>query len=123
MNNPRHILLADDDLELLEALASAIEQTGAKVTRIDNGADLVAAIAEGEPIDLIITDVAMPWMSGLQVSLATRHAGIDTPIVLMTALRDSRMQSQIDALGGRVVLLRKPFALDNLLATVRAYLA
>lgn len=112
-----HFLVADDDLALLRAISESLEASGATVTRACNGAELIEALG-GEPFDLIVTDVAMPWMTGLQVMHSTRYAGLSTPVIVITALKDPEIPEYVRALGDRAVLLRKPFGLDELEAQV-----
>jgi hypothetical protein len=50
----------------------------------------------------------MPWMTGLHAIHATRYAGLEMPVVVMTALRDPSIPEQVRALGDRVVLLKSP---------------
>lgn len=70
-------------------------------------------LAEGR-FDVIVADVQMPWMTGLQALHSARTAGLLTPVVVMTALRDDRIVRQVDALGAHAILLYKPFDLDEL---------
>lgn len=99
---------------MLEAVSSAIDLTGAEVVPVSTGAEMVQQLAEHAPFDLIVTDVAMPWMNGLQVALAARRAGHGTPVVVMTALRTAEVTRVLEALGPDAVLLQKPFTLDEL---------
>jgi CheY-like chemotaxis protein len=108
------VLVAEDDDAMLDAVAASIELTGAEVVRVGSGGELIEALAEGPAYDLIVTDVAMPWMSGLQAALAARNAGVRTPIIVMTALRDERVTRLVRTLGDRAVLLPKPFELSEL---------
>lgn len=117
------ILVADDDPDLLEAVAEALERQGADVVRAENGAELIERMADEGPFALVITDIAMPWMGGLQAMHSARTAGLGTPIVVMTALSDERIPAQVKALGQDVVLLRKPFELGALEAVVSRLLS
>ncbi len=108
------ILVADDDLELLDAVADALSHLGADVVRARTGGELIDKIADEGPFSLVVTDISMPWMSGLQAMHSARTAGLATPVIVMTALQDERVPTQVNALGPRAVLLRKPFALDEL---------
>lgn len=117
------ILVADDDPELLEAVAEALERQGAEVVRAENGAELIERMADEGPFALVITDIAMPWMGGLQAMHSARTAGLGTPIIVMTALTDERIGAQVQALGQDVVLLRKPFELSALEAVVASMLS
>jgi DNA-binding response OmpR family regulator len=116
------ILVADDDLALLEAVCESLEQLGAEVVGARNGAELIEQIGEEGPFDLVVTDVAMPWMTGLQVMHSARTAGLATPVVIMTALKEERIDAQVRTLGSDVMLLRKPFALEDLDAVVTTLL-
>lgn len=111
---PARILVADDDPDLLRSVADALEHTGATVVRAKDGADLLQRMANDGPFELIVTDVAMPWMSGLQAMHAARYAGLGTPIVVMTALRDGWVPEQVTALGHDAALLQKPFEVEEL---------
>lgn len=117
VNRPR-VLVADDDLEMLTAVASVVEGLGAEVVRASTGGTLIEHLADDEPYDLLITDLAMPWMNGLQVAHAVRSSGLRLPILLITARATPDVLRQIAALGGEAALLRKPFALEALEAKV-----
>ena len=108
------ILVADDDPLLLEAVADALTGLGARVTRAATGAELVDELAAAGPFDLVVTDVAMPWMSGLTAMRAARTAGLGTAVIVMTARQEEQIPAQVRALGRNAVLLRKPFGLDEL---------
>src|SRR4051812_20034726 len=109
-----HILVADDDPHLLDAIAEALRHMGADVARAWSGADLIEQLATVGPFDLVVTDVGMPWMSGLQTMHSIRAAGFRTPVIIMTALTDKRIPAQVQALGDNAILLRKPFELREL---------
>ena len=112
------ILVADDDPDVLDSVATDLEVEGAEVARAEDGATLIQRLANEGPFDLIVTDVAMPWMSGLQVAHAARTAQLATPIVVITARRDPDIEGQVAALGERALLLRKPFDRTELQAAV-----
>jgi CheY-like chemotaxis protein len=109
-----HVLVVDDDPHLLDAIAEALGHLGANVVRAWSGEDLIEQLANAGPFDLVVTDVAMPWMSGLQAIHSIRAAGFPTPVIVMTALVDERIPAQVRALGENAILLRKPFALSEL---------
>jgi CheY-like chemotaxis protein len=117
------ILVADDDPGLLAAVADAFEQLGAEVVRARSGGELIERIGEEGPFDLVVSDIAMPWMSGLQALHSARVIGLATPMILITALSDARVPDQVRALGAHAVLLRKPFALGELEAAATQLLA
>lgn len=112
------VLVADDDPDVLQDVAAALEVFGASVTRAESGADLMIRLGENEPFDLIVTDVAMPWMTGLQAVQSTRYAGLETPVIVMTALRDPAIPDRVHTLGGHALLLQKPFGMPELRAAI-----
>ena len=110
--NPR-VLVADDDSQMLGAVADAFARRNYDVVQAESGAELVEQLANRGPFDLIVADVSMPWMDGLKALSSMRAAGLATPIIVMTALREPQLPSQVRALGP-AVLLRKPFEIDEL---------
>lgn len=115
--HPR-ILVADDDPDLLRTVAQALRRLGAVVVQAIDGAELMTKIADEGPFDLILTDVSMPWMSGLHALHSARFAGLATPVVVMTALPDARVPQAVRGLGHNARLLQKPFDVDELEAAV-----
>ena len=112
------ILVADDDVELLEAVAQTLVRLGAEVIRAGTGAELIERLAEYGPFDLVITDVRMPWMSGLNAMHAARTVGLSTSVIVMTALRDPLIHARVKALGSKTALLQKPFDPEELESAV-----
>jgi DNA-binding response OmpR family regulator len=118
-----HVLVADDDPQLLDAVADGLTRLGADVIRATSGANLIEQLASAGPFDLVVTDISMPWMSGLQAIRSTRAAGLATSVIVMTALTDERIPAQVRALGGKALLLRKPFELGELESAASKLLA
>lgn len=115
-------IVADDDPAILDLITQDLESRGMEVLRADNGVVLIELVANHGPFDLIVTDISMPWMSGLQVALSARHAGVRTPVIVMTGLRDDALMRQISHLGDNTILLRKPFELAELHGAVELLL-
>jgi CheY-like chemotaxis protein len=114
-----NVIVAEDDPDMREVVSEALELMGAVVTRAESGADLIQHLSGGA-YDLIITDISMPWMSGLQVALSVRRADIQTPVIVMTGSTKKDLVAQVDALGGHTRLLRKPFGMHELHDAVTA---
>lgn len=108
------VLVADDDAELLKVVAEALTGLGANVTLANDGAELIEHLAADGPFDLIVTDISMPWMTGVRAVHAARTTGLGTPVIVMTALRDPSISSRVAALGRNAALLPKPFNLADL---------
>jgi two-component system response regulator MprA len=118
----RRVLVADDDPELLDIVATELAEDGWVVTRASNGAELVRELTRGGPWDLIVTDISMPWMNGLEVARVARSSGLTTPLLVITALKAGQLDAQVASLGRDTALLRKPFELDELRAAARSLL-
>lgn len=117
------VLVADDDPAMLGAVADALARRGFEVVRAESGAELVDQLANEGPFELIVSDISMPWMDGLKTLRSIRTAGVATPVIVMTALRGQQIPAQVRALGANALLLRKPFALDELDAAVTSLLS
>jgi len=116
-------LVADDDPQMVSMVSMALRTFGADVVAVESGGELLETIANGGPFDVIVTDISMPWMTGLQVMQSARTAGLPIPVVVMTALRDPTLPAQVRSLGGRAELLLKPFSIEELYTAIRSCLA
>ncbi|MCW5802861.1 MAG: response regulator [Deltaproteobacteria bacterium] len=108
---------------MLSLVSQALRHFGADVVAVAAGGELLEAIANAGPFDVIVTDIAMPWMTGLQVMHSARAAGLPVPVVVMTALRDPTLPEQVTSLGAHAELLHKPFSIDELFAALRRCLS
>lgn len=112
------VLVADDDPELLELVVDSLIDAGAQVVRATTGAELLERLAEEGPFDLVITDISMPWMTGLQVVLSIREVGLEVPVMFITGSGDPSLHDRVRSLGASTLLLRKPFDSAELRAAV-----
>lgn len=112
------LLIAEDDLDLAEALTVFFQKNQFVVEAVHDGADAYAH-ASTDIYDGIILDVMMPKLDGIQVLRKLREAGISTPIMMLTAKaeKDDRITG-FDS--GADDYLPKPFSPDELLSRVRA---
>ena len=115
------ILVVDDERAVRESLRRALELEGYEIELADDGiAALEALEANGEP-DAMILDVLMPGLDGLEVARQLRRGGSRLPILMLTArVEVNDRVAGLDA--GADDYVTKPFALDELLARVRALL-
>jgi signal transduction histidine kinase/DNA-binding response OmpR family regulator/CHASE3 domain sensor protein len=119
----RTILLVDDDVRNVFALTSALEQRGARVEVGRNGYEAIAKLDENEAIDLVLMDVMMPGMDGLE---ATRRIRQDKrfarlPIIAITAKAMKDDQEQCLAAGANDYLA-KPIDLTRLYSLLRVWM-
>jgi two-component system, OmpR family, response regulator MprA len=114
------LLIADDDRDVRDSLDRALGYAGYAVTTVANGADALSAVAQA-PVDLIILDVLMPMLNGLDTCRALRGRGDATPVLVLTA-RDAIDDRVAGLEAGADDYLVKPFALRELLARVNALL-
>lgn len=116
----RRILLVEDDRTLRQALAFNLEREGYEVRVAVDGEQALAA-ARDVGLDLVILDVMLPGMSGLEVLRAIRAEGVDTPVIVLSAKGD-----EIDRVVGLKVgaddYVPKPFSRPELLARIDAVL-
>ncbi|WP_276849978.1 response regulator transcription factor [Corynebacterium pyruviciproducens] len=112
------ILVADDEQAVRESLRRSLSFNGYDVVLAEDGAQAVKLI-EAEQPELVILDVMMPQMDGLEVCRTLRSSGDDRPILLLTA-RDGVSDRVAGLDAGADDYLPKPFALEELLARVRS---
>jgi two-component system response regulator MprA len=114
------VLVVDDDRAVRESLRRSLEFNGYAVSLAADGAEALAGIAAAAP-DVVVMDVMMPRLDGLETTRALRSAGNDLPILVLTA-RDA-VGDRVEGLdAGADDYLTKPFALQELLARLRALL-
>ncbi|MBV9947632.1 MAG: response regulator transcription factor [Myxococcales bacterium] len=113
------ILLVEDSERVSEAVGAALRRHGHRVIGAPDVRAASRALADGAPFDVAIVDVGLPDGSGLDWCRDARRAGSDLPILLLTARNGvSDRVAGLDA--GADDYLGKPFAIDELLARVRA---
>jgi CheY-like chemotaxis protein len=110
------VLVAEDDAALRELIATLLAFEGYFVTEAANANALLDAVAQApsndSQFDLIVTDVRMPGLSGLQALAQLRAAGCSTPAIVISALPGEVVRDEADQL--HAYFLPKPFALENL---------
>jgi len=112
------ILVVEDDPEISRFLIRGLTEEHHSVVLRPDGHDVAALVAADE-FDAIVLDIMLPDQDGFAVCRAVRHAGLDTPIIMVTARDDVR--DRVTGLDeGADDYLTKPFAFDELLARLRA---
>jgi signal transduction histidine kinase/CheY-like chemotaxis protein len=116
----KRVLVVEDNPEILHSLADLLRESGCRVVEAPDGLAGIARL-EAEPVDLVLTDLAMPGASGWEVATACREKFPSTPIGLITGFGDRLEPDKIERHGVRFVVA-KPFTSTELLREVAAAL-
>ena len=109
---PCRILLVEDDREMLELVQEHLEGEGHTVTPAGLGAEAVARL-KAEPFDIVLTDLRLPDVDGMEVLQASRETQRDLPVILITAF--GTIETAIQAIRqGAYDFVTKPFAMDEI---------
>jgi two-component system, OmpR family, response regulator MprA len=115
------ILVVDDERAVRESLRRALELEGYEIELAEDGAQALERLGSDPEPDAMVLDVLMPGMDGLEVSRTVRRNGNKLPILMLTAR--TQVEDRVEGLdAGADDYLTKPFALEELLARVRALL-
>ncbi|CAN5881693.1 response regulator transcription factor [soil metagenome] len=115
-----HILVAEDQTDIRDLLVMNLRSAGYEVSAVGDGEAALASHTE-RPADLLILDLMMPRMDGLEVCKALRARGNATPILMLTA-KSNELDRVLGLELGADDYLTKPFSLAELLARVKALL-
>jgi two-component system, OmpR family, response regulator MprA len=116
------ILVVDDERAVRESLRRALELEGYEIELAEGGSEALATLGRDEPQpDAVILDLLMPGVDGLEVCRRLRATGNHVPVLMLTA-RDE-VENRVAGLdAGADDYVTKPFALEELLARIRALL-
>ena len=115
-----HILVAEDQVDIRDLIVLNLQQAGYGVTAVADGRAALAA-EEARPSDLLVLDLMMPLLDGLDVCKALRNRGRATPILMLTA-KSTELDRVLGLELGADDYLSKPFSMAELLARVKALL-
>ena len=114
------VLVVEDEKTLADLIKSGLEDEGYSADTAYDGEDGLF-FAENEPFDIIILDIMLPKINGLEILKTLREKGIKTPVLMLTA--KSEVDDKVAGLnGGADDYLTKPFSFDELLARIKAVL-
>lgn len=121
---PRHLLLVDDEEQIVVALGRLLARAGFRVTAFSHADEAIEALRESpERFDAVLSDVRMPRHSGLDIAREASHARADLAVLIMSgAPLSEEMSREAEACGVRDVLL-KPIRLDRLRESLRGAMA
>jgi CheY-like chemotaxis protein len=118
-----HVLLVDDEAALAQAATLSLARLGYRVTGVHSAAEALKSFhLQPEEIDLVITDLTMPGMNGIELANALHDIRPELPIILASGFGGMRTANFANGPGQRAVL-QKPFTTEVLARTVRQMLA
>jgi DNA-binding NtrC family response regulator len=117
MNEQQSILLVDDDLEFRKAMKKMFEKSGYTVTVVADGQEALETLSRGT-FDLIISDLRMPNLNGLELMEEIKRKQLDTPVIFITAYGE--VSSYMDLMNlGAFEYINKPVKGQEILSVAR----
>lgn len=128
MQRSHTVLIAEDDDDLRMTMADIVSAEGYAVVQCKTGHAVVSHVAEtllkpnsAPPISLIITDVYLPGVTGLEAVARLRRCTVKTPVIVVTGRDSVRVRHHADAIGAAAFLV-KPFGADDLRSVLMPFL-
>jgi CheY-like chemotaxis protein len=122
---PPRVLIVDDEEGFRFGAVVALRRAGYRVADAGNGGEalgkILAARDAGDPFRLVVTDIRMPVMSGIELIDALRERGVETALCAITCFGDGALVSEL-AGKGCTEYLEKPFSPDDLVQRIRSIL-
>ena len=112
------ILLVEDEALVRMATATVLEQAGFRIMEASGGPDALDVLAREPEVDLVLTDYAMPGMTGLELVRELRKRRPGLPVLMVTGYAEIQRASALDGMP----ILQKPYRADELVARIRATL-
>jgi DNA-binding NtrC family response regulator len=115
----KHVLIIDDDYYVRLAIQELLEDNNYKVTTSNNVSNALELISNSDDndFDILIVDINMPYLNGLEFISFLRSKGNEIPIIIVSAYEEEkylRLAKKLDVIN----FIRKPFKIDELLGTV-----
>jgi len=120
MPKQQQVLIVDDDESVRDFVSKALRQYGYDAASASNGRIALNLLEEYHP-DLILLDIMMPELSGIEVLKLLHDCGNTTPVIILTGLKDTELLEQAFSLGA-LDYITKPFVASVLVARIRAKL-
>ncbi len=112
------VLAVDDDDLVLDVMLQSLEELGFQPVGAANGGEAIGVLEQQTPVALLVTDVRMPGMSGIEVAKAARQRCADLPVLFVTGFSTQFTDASL-ALDRGMALLRKPYTLDALESAIK----
>ena len=115
----KRILIAEDDEQVRHSLATILEEVGYSVVEASNGKEVLQDLKRSADLCLVLTDIVMPEMEGLELIKHLRRHHPNLPIVAMSGTFEGRFLNAARMLGAKETL-QKPFEREALLAALES---
>lgn len=113
---PVSILLVDDDAGMVDTLTDIFEAVHHRVLAAGSGTAAVAELSR-KPVDVVLMDIQMPGLNGVQALRAIKDRAPDLPVIMMTAYTRDELVQEAERISGRAVL-RKPLDVGEVLTMI-----
>lgn len=117
MNGALHILIVDDDPEILQALETYFGMEGCRVTSAETGTEALRALGGDHGFDLVLLDVMLPEMNGFEVLRRSQEMGTSSPVLMMSGRGDQEDILKGFGLGAQDYIV-KPFDAEELVSRI-----
>lgn len=114
-----HVLVVEDEAFLREVVAESLQEAGYEVAHVGNGDAGLAVLQSDAPVDVLVSDIRLPGLSGYELAAAGKSLRPDLKMILMTGYAPS-LPPELKPAVYRV--LQKPFRIDSLAGVVAAAL-
>ncbi len=117
-NSKPTVLIVDDEPAIRRLLAASLRSDGYDVIEASDGQDAIRAVEEADALDVVVSDIYMPYVNGFSLATALHESRPDLSIVFMSGYPVDHA-----LISAKTYLLRKPFLRSELLSTVREAVA
>lgn len=121
VNGALHILIVDDDPEIIQALETYFGMEGCRVTSAETGTEAVRALDGDCDFDLVLLDVMLPEMNGFEVLRRSQEMGTNSPVLMMSGRGDQEDILRGFGLGAQDYIV-KPFDAEELVSRIKILL-
>ena len=114
----KHIVVAEDVEAVRRTIERGLSRAGARVTCKEDGRAALELLSSGVEVDLVLTDVVMPRMGGVELARELERIRPELPIAFMTGYADVESIQQLESREPHLPVLNKPFTIDDLVTAV-----
>jgi two-component system, LuxR family, response regulator FixJ len=117
-DGPALIHVVDDDPAVAKALRRLLRSWGMQVRTFSSGEEFLSAMGKTQHADCSVIDMKMPGMTGQDVLERMNRAGMDVPVIIISAHEEERLEEKA-LKAGAIGFLRKPFSDEKLVGLIR----